>query len=504
MEHDVVIVGAGASGLAAAIALKQAGRSDFVILERAETLGGTWFHNTYPGAACDVPSALYSFSSLPNPDWPQIFAPQEAILQYLNAVADQFELRPHLRFDTTLTDARWDEASSRWTVATTSGVYVARVLVVAIGSLHTPMKPDIPGLDSFAGKIIHTAEWPDGYLGAGERVAVVGTGASSIQVVPQLQRNAMSVSVFQRTPSWILPKPDAHIPGPVRTLFRRVPISLRAFRALQYGIVELQLKGLTNPTITKALTALARWHINRSIPDPALRDAVTPDYQLGCKRTLVSNDFYPAIQQDNVTLVTSAVRSVDGDSVVAEDGSRHPVDTIVLATGFQFGLGPTANLISGNNNETLAEFWQGSPRAYKATTVPGFPNLALMWGPNLGTGSQFHAAESQAAYIADMVRRTAESESIVEVRPAALGEFVQRCDEHTSKSVQNSGCVSFYLDENGRNHTLWPGSMSAMKRELCTFDAAAYVQTPVGGPRVSVFHSTPGDQAAPTPAAEPH
>jgi cation diffusion facilitator CzcD-associated flavoprotein CzcO len=389
-----------------------------------------------------------------------------------------------------MTGARWSDADARWVVETDEATILARFLISATGALHTPNAPPFDGIDGFDGKVIHTSQWPVGYDGASERIALIGTGASSIQVTPELQKTAEHLTVFQRTPAWLLPKPDVELPAPLRRLFRRFPFTLELLRVLEYSVVELQLRAITNAGLTKMLTAVAKWHLNRSVTDVDLRERLTPDYILGCKRTLLSSDFYPALQQDNVDLVASPVSGVTATSVVAANGARRVVDTIVLANGFQFGLGPIASVIVGCRHRSLAQAWQGSPRAYKGTTVPGFPNLAIMWGPNLGTGSQFLAAEAQAGYVVDMIRQAHHRKlRSLEVHASALNSFVLRCDEHTARSTQNSGCHGYYLDENGRNQTLWPGSMSSMRREMVRFDIERYDQIAITEKPVSQIPS---------------
>jgi cation diffusion facilitator CzcD-associated flavoprotein CzcO len=472
---DAVIVGGGLSGIAAARALRLAGVDDYVLLEKSDGLGGTWHHNTYPGCACDVPSALYCFTFKPYP-WTRLFAPQAEIKQYLLEVAEENDVPRHVRLGTELVGAAWNDAAQYWEIDTTDGRLTARLLIVAVGFLHAATVPDIPGLAAFPGRTFHSSRWPAGYDGSGERVAVIGTGASAIQIVPQLQRRASHLTVFQRTPGWVIPKIDVvHSPRWRRWSGRFPALSIALQRTL-WAVGEIALQAIFRVRLARLLGAVARRNLERSVPDPALRAKLTPTYEFGCKRYLLSADWYPTLVQANVTFVPSAVAKVEGRTLVADDGSRHEVDTVVLSTGFDFGVGPVAHLVRGRDGLTLAETWKGSPRAFLGTHPSGFPNLAIMAGPNAGTVSGFIGAEAQSNYLREMIvtMRRAGITSL-DPRPEEEARFKAKADRLMAQSVHNAGgCTNFYLDENGCNKALWPGTMFGMWRRLQHFDLSHY------------------------------
>jgi cation diffusion facilitator CzcD-associated flavoprotein CzcO len=488
----VVIVGTGFAGLGMAVRLKQAGVDDFVVLERAGEVGGTWRDNTYPGAACDVPSNLYSFSFAPNPDWSRSFSPQAEIQQYLRGVATDFGVRPHIRFHHEVLAADWDETAQRWRVRTNAGDFEADVLISATGALSDPAIPALPGLERFEGTIFHSARWRHDHDLTGRRVAVVGTGASAIQFVPRIQPGVERLTVFQRTPPWILPRWDRSFRRAERWAFRHVPVVQRLARAGIYWGREQMVAGfVVAPKLMRAAERLARRHLARSVPDPALRAKLTPDYRIGCKRILISNDYLPALTRPNVDVVASSLVEVRERTVIAADGSEHEVDTIIFGTGFHVTDIPVADRITGRGGVALKDHWAAGMKAYKGTAIAGFPNLFLLVGPNTGLGhsSQVFMIESQIAYVADAVRHIERTGGAVEVRNEAESAWDARVQQAMGRTVWTTGgCASWYLDERGRNTTLWPGTTWRFRRQTARFDPAAYRTL---------------EPAAPSPSREP-
>ena len=398
-EAGTVIVGSGFSGLAMAVELKRAGRHDFVVLERAHELGGTWRDNVYPGCRCDVPSHLYSFSFAPNPGWSSTFSPQPEIQAYLCEVARREGLLEHIHFGQELEAAEWDEDGARWRLRTAAGARLsARALVAAAGPLSEPSIPDIPGLGDFRGTVFHSADWDHSHDLAGERIAVIGTGASAVQFVPVIAPEAEQLHVFQRTAPWIMPRPDRPLSRAERIVYRRFPAAQRLMRAGIYWARELFAIPMLRARFAGVIEVAARRHLRRQIPDPALRAKATPDYKPGCKRILVSNDYLPALTRPNVELVCDAISEIRPHSVVTADGSERAVDTIILGTGFHVTDMPIAERVAGRGGVTLATHWGGSLEAHRGTTVAGFPNLFFVLGPNTGLGhtSVVLMAEAQA------------------------------------------------------------------------------------------------------------
>ncbi|HVW32322.1 MAG TPA: NAD(P)/FAD-dependent oxidoreductase, partial [Acidimicrobiia bacterium] len=451
-----------------AVRLKRDGEDDFVVVERAGEVGGTWRDNTYPGAACDVPSNLYSFSFAPNPDWSRSFSPQAEIQAYLERVATDFGLRPHIRFHHEVQQARWDGAAGLWRVRTSGGVFDADVLISATGALSDPAIPPLPGLDRFAGTVFHSARWNHDHDLSGERVAVVGTGASAIQFVPRIQPRVGHLTVFQRTPPWILPRWDRPFRPSERWAFRHLPVVQRLARAGIYWGREQMVAGfVVAPKLMKLAERLARRHLAEAVADPALRARLTPDYRIGCKRILISNDYLPALAQPNVDLVAAGVVEVREHSVVAADGTEHPVDTIIFGTGFRVTDIPVADRIVGRGGITLKDRWSPGMRAYKGSAVAGFPNLFLLVGPNTGLGhsSQVFMIESQIAYVLDAVRHIGRTGAPLEVREDAEAGWDAGVQRAMARTVWTTGgCASWYLDATGRNTTLWPGSTWRFRR----------------------------------------
>jgi cation diffusion facilitator CzcD-associated flavoprotein CzcO len=479
-EVDVAIVGSGFSGLCMAIKLREAGMDDFVVLERGDAVGGTWWFNTYPGCGCDVPSHLYSFSFAPNPDWSRTYSKQGEIEAYLQRVARDFDLGRFVRLGTTVTGSAWDEDEQRWHVETDRGSLSARVLVSAAGALSDPATPELEGLERFQGHTFHSARWDHDYDLKGKRVAVVGTGASAIQFVPAIAPDVAQMHVFQRTAPWIMPHSDRPISVRERQLYRRFPVLQRLVRGGIYSARELLVLGFVKqPRLMKVVERLARKHMDRQISDPELRRKVEPGYTIGCKRILPSNQWYPALGRDNVELVTDGIAEVREHSLVTGAGEEVEVevDAIIFGTGFKVTDMPVARCVRGRAGRTLEEHWDGSPRAHLGTTVPGFPNLFMLLGPNTGLGhsSMVYMIESQVAHVMgaleEMRRRGA---ATLEVRAEAARDFNAALDEQMKDTVWSTGCKSWYLDDTGRNSTLWPDWTFAFRRRAARFEAADY------------------------------
>jgi cation diffusion facilitator CzcD-associated flavoprotein CzcO len=479
-EHvDIAIIGAGFAGIGAAIRLQQAGFDDYVVLERAHDVGGTWRDNSYPGCACDVPSHLYSFSFAPNPEWTRSFSPQPEIWAYLQRVAQDHGVTERTRFGAEVLDAAWNEASGLWEIETAAGDLTARVLIAGFGGLAEPKLPDIPGIADFPGTIFHSAQWNHDHDLTGERVAVIGTGASAIQFVPQIQPAVKELHLFQRTAPWIMPRFDRDITRLEHFLFKHLPFTQRLARAGIYWARESMVIGMAGePRLLKGLQLLAKRFAKRSIRNRELRRKVTPDYTIGCKRILISNDYLPALDEPNVELIGSGLAEVRGHVVVGADGAEREVDTIILGTGFYVTDSPMAQRVRGTDGRSLAEVWDGSMQAHRGTTVAGFPNYFHLVGPNTGLGhtSIVYMIESQLNYVVDalgtMRREGAHSAEVDAAAQARYNAGVQRAMEGTVWTT--GGCASWYLDSQGRNTTLWPGFTFRFRELTKAFDREHY------------------------------
>ena len=458
-EVEVVVVGSGFSGIGVGVYLRRAGVTDFVLLEKADRVGGTWRENSYPGAACDVPSHLYSFSFAQNPTWTRAFSPQPEILDYLERCADDFQLRPHIRLGAEVLTAHFDAHDARWTVRCADGrSFRARALVLGNGALHVPAFPTIPGLADFAGKVFHSARWDHQHELRGRSVGVLGTGASAIQIVPAIAPIVGTLRLFQRTPAWVVPRPDHAIGPRARKLYAKLPGLQRLIRAAIYWQLEVRALGFAHAPILKFLEPLIRLHIARSVRDPALRARLIPSYRMGCKRILLSNDFYPALQRPNVELITDAIDHIEPAGVRTRDGVLHELDTLVLATGFRVNDYLAKIAITGPDGRDLNELWQREPGTYLGITVAGFPNLFLLMGPNTGLGhnSMIFMIEAQARYAVQCILAL-RSRPTLEVRPEVQRRFNAEIQARLAASVWQTGCRSWYQDEHGRNSALWPG-----------------------------------------------
>ncbi|ABL83198.1 MULTISPECIES: NAD(P)/FAD-dependent oxidoreductase [unclassified Nocardioides] len=490
VEHHVehLVVGAGFAGLCTAIRLQEDGEADFLVVEKAGDVGGTWRDNTYPGAACDVPSQLYSFSFAPNPDWTMSFSPQPEIWAYLRRVARESGTLDRFAFHTRLEHATWDEVAQRWRSRLVGPdgerTVTSTTLVVGAGGLSEPRLPEIDGIETFEGELFHSARWNHDVDLSGKRVAVVGTGASAIQIVPELQRTLEAtgghLDVYQRTAPWVIPRHDRRYPAWERAALRHVPGLQRLYRTAVYWARETYVPAFTiEPKIATPAKRAALANIERGIADPELRAQVTPHYEIGCKRILISNTYYPALDADNVELVTDPIVKVTGSAVVTADGVERPVDVLVVATGFYTTELPITEHVTGREGRTLADVWRSSGMAaYKGTTVPGFPNFFMLVGPNTGLGhsSMVFVIESQVEYLRGAVRTIRRGGyAAVEPRQEAHDAWNGDLQRRMRRTVWSTGgCSSWYLDEHGRNTTLWPKSTVTLRRQLARFDTDAY------------------------------
>jgi cation diffusion facilitator CzcD-associated flavoprotein CzcO len=478
-HRKIVIVGAGFSGIGMAIRLKQSGTDDFVILERAPDVGGAWHFNTYPGCRCDVPSHLYSFSFAPNPNWSNTYSPQPEIRDYLRRCAEEFGIRSHILTDVEVQGSAWNRDDQCWKIDTILGTFTARVLISGMGPLTEPKLPAVPGIESFEGKTMHSAQWDHTYELRGKRVASIGTGASAIQYVPSVQEQVEKLYVFQRTAPWIMPHGSRPISARERSVFQRVPVVQKLIREGVYWSKEALVLGFVKqPRLMGALERLSSFHMRRQVPDPGLQAKLAPDYSLGCKRILPSNDWYPALQQPNVELVSGGLQEVRASSVVDSNGRDYEVDAIIFGTGFHVADPPVADHVRGSEGRLMREVWEGTPRAYLGTSVPDFPNLFLLLGPNTGLGhsSMVYMIETQIEHVLQAIQAMdSHGASTIEVRPDVYEHFNQAVDARMRGTVWETGCSSFYQDATGRNGVLWPDWTWRFRRLATQFDEGAYV-----------------------------
>jgi cyclohexanone monooxygenase len=508
-DHEVLIIGTGFGGLGMAIQLEKAGFKDFVLIEKDGDVGGTWLVNDYPGCACDVPSHMYSFSFEPNPNWSREFATQPEILAYLKGCADKYGLRPRIQFDTQAVGATYDEGAHLWQVRLARRQDVekfmalrglkpgdalpagdtelppvrtvrARVVISAMGGLSTPAYPKLPGLERFRGRAFHSQRWDHSYDMRGKRVAVVGTGASAIQFVPQIQPLAQRLDVYQRTPPWILPKPDGAISPWLRRLYASVPLLRLARRLALYAQLESRaIAFVKQPLLLRIVEFLARRYLRSQVSDPVLRRKLTPDYSMGCKRVLLTNEWFAAVSRPNVDLVTTGIAEVREHSIVDADGVERPADAIVFGTGFRVADLVARGFVFGRGGKDLVDAWPDGPEAYKGTTVAEFPNLFLLVGPNtaLGHNSIVYMIESQVRYVLGALRamrndKLVELEVVREVQDR-FNEDVQRRSKHAIWTT--GGCQSYYLHpQTGRNFAVWPGFTFEFRRITRSFDIDNY------------------------------
>ena len=510
----IAIIGSGFAGLGAAIRLRQAGFEDFLVLERANEVGGVWRDNSYPGCACDVESHLYSFSFAPNPSWSRAFSPRAEIFAYLRRCAAEFGIVPKIRFGHEVREATWNDDGAYWRIETSQGTYTADVLIAGMGAMNEPSTPDLPGLESFEGKVFHSSRWDHGHDLTGRDVAVVGTGASAIQFVPAIQPKVGKLRLFQRTPAWVMPRPDRAMTTREQSMFRAAPALQRLMRAAIYAKRELFLLAFTNANVARAAERQALRYLKQCVSDPVLRKKLTPDFRFGCKRILISNEYLQSLTQPNVDVITDGIREVRARSIVTADGEEHPADTIIFGTGFRITDMPFADRVRGRDGRTLNETWEGSPKAHLGTTVNGFPNMFLLLGPNSGLGhtSVVLMIEAQIELALGALRHMQKHDiETAEPLPETQAKFIADIDRGTEGSVWTSGgCVSWYIDKTGRNSTLWPGHSFSFTRR-CRFRAKEYALTPrrlpalVEPPRLgpAVLPTAPALYAGLAPAPAP-
>ena len=492
-DLQVAIIGAGFAGLGAAIRLTLNGRSSFVIFERADDVGGTWRENTYPGCACDVPSHLYSYSFAPNPNWSKAFSPQPEIQRYLQDCVTRFSLRDSIRFNTEIIDTRWLEEHACWQLTDNHGnVITARVVVAAIGPLNRPSVPKLPGLETFTGTTFHSARWNHDYDLTGKRVAVIGTGASAIQIVPEIAPVVSQLSVFQRTAPYVNPRNNRDYAPWQQRLYGNVPALQQLHRGVFYWLNELfGLAFVGSNTINKVGTSVAKKHLETQVSDPELRRKAWPNYKLGCKRVLVSDDYYPALTRPNVELVTDNIEAVTPTGIRTKDSTERPFDAIIFSTGFVVAdIYLNQKLTGRSGRDLLGEWAETGAQALYGTTVSGFPNLFFLLGPNTGLGhnSVVHMMESQINYLMDYLRHLEQAgdDAFFDVKPENQRTHNEQLQQQMTGTVWASGCQSWYMNERGQNTTLWPDLTVTYRKATRRVDLADYVVEHAGQDQVAV------------------
>jgi cation diffusion facilitator CzcD-associated flavoprotein CzcO len=480
---SIAVVGGGFAGVGAVVTLKRAGYDDVTVFERGERVGGVWHHNTYPGAACDVPSHLYEFSFEPNPRWSRRYAPQSEIQAYLEDVTQRYGVRDKIRTGTEVQSAHWDEERGRWQLNTSAGSHEADILLTACGQLSVPKVPPIAGLDKFEGPSFHTAKWEHDVELAGKRVAVVGTGCSAIQVVPAIQPVVEHVDVYQRSPGWTFPKMDYAYKERTKKLFERFPLLQRLDRALIFAFMEFGAMGMTKRRrLLWPFRAAGRRQIRKAISDPELRRKVTPTDEVGCKRVMLTDEWYPALAKPNVELITDRIAEVTPTGVRTGDGIERPADVLVLATGFATHGFVAPMEIVGAGGRTLAEEWDEVARAYLGLSVPGFPNMFLLYGPNTngGTGSVIYTIEAGMEHVIKAIRALERTGARrIELRREAASSFDRELRAALKNSVWHTGCVNWYVDEKGNDPSQWPWLWSTYRRRAAQVGPSTYQLGPV-------------------------
>lgn len=476
---EVLIVGAGFAGLGTAIRLQQAGIRDIVILERGTEVGGTWRDNQYPGAACDIPSNLYSYSFAQNPEWSRGFSGSREILAYVHQLVARFDLAKYVRFQQNVTGMVFDEAAGAWNVHTAGGeTHRARSVVMAQGPLSNSSWPKIAGLETYQGHKIHSARWDHAYDFTGRKVAVVGTGASAIQIVPELVKQAASLKVFQRTPAWVMPRPDYVSPAWSKKLFARIPAAQTAFRELLYWVHESMAVGVVWTTpVTALFERLAKLYLRSEVKDGWLRRQLTPDFRLGCKRILISNDWYKALQAPNAKLITWPIANLSPKGIRTVEGIEHQFDCIVFATGFDVSKSGAPFPVTGLDGRQLNDEWSRGAQAYKSVSVSGYPNLFLTFGPNSGPGhnSALVYMEAQIDYIVQGIAKLlGEDLKVLDVKPEVQQRYNAGIQQRLKRTNWNSGCSSWYLTEDGFNATMYPGLATQFRAQMARFESGAY------------------------------
>ncbi len=499
-ETTVLVIGGGYSGIGAAIRLKASAIDDFIVIEKAHKLGGTWRENTYPMAGADTPSIIYSFSFARNPDWDYTFALQPQIERYLDETAELFGVTEHAQFNTEAVNGTWDEDDARWVIETNRGTIRAKYVIACSGPMHEAAFPEIPGVESFSGEAFHTSRWDHSVDLSGKRVAVIGTGASAIQYVPVIQKQVGELILFQRTAPWVMPRLNRRARPWKKALYRRFPAINRRVADLVYAGSEGLQWLERRPARMKLLEAIGRWNINRQVNDPALRRQLTPNWAMGCKRILFSNDWYPAITAENAKIVASGVASIDATGLVDSSGGHHEADVIIYSTGFRVTDPDIAKRVRGRNGELLADHWQGSPFAYQSVAVAGYPNAFILLGPNVGNGhgSVTTLVELLSDYIVRGIE-TAQRIGARSIEPRAdvqkkWNDEVQRALEGTVWN--DGGCSSYYIDATGRNSAIYPWTTIRFRRDTERFELGDYEVELPG--RVA-----PAPTSAPQPEAVP-
>jgi cation diffusion facilitator CzcD-associated flavoprotein CzcO len=483
LRKSVAVVGAGFGGVGAAVMLRRAGYHDVTVFERGERVGGVWNHNTYPGAACDVPSHLYEFSFAPNPRWSRRFAPQAEIQAYVEDVARRHGVLESVRTGTEVTSALWDEERSVWSLQTSAGPHEADVLLTACGQLSVAKMPSIPGLESFEGPSFHTSQWRHDVDLAGKRVAVVGTGCSAIQAVPAIQPLVAQLDIYQRSPGWTMSKMDFPYSARTQRLFERFPVVQRLDRMAIFAFMEFGALAMTGHRwALKPFRAAGGRQITKAIQDEKLRAAVTPRDEVGCKRLMLTDEWYPTLTKPNVELITGPIAEITPAGVLLEDGSERPADVLVLATGFKTHGFVAPMEITGSGGRTLAEEWHQVPRAYLGMSIPGFPNMFLLYGPNTngGTGSVIYTIEAGVSHViaalGELERRNARR---IEVTRRTAEGFDRELRAALAGTVWHTGCTNWYVDEDGNDPNQWPWLWSTYRRRAARIQPGAYdVSTP--------------------------
>lgn len=486
---DVIIIGAGFSGLGMAIQLQQANINNFAILERDKEVGGCWRDNHYPGAACDIPSNLYSFSFAPNPNWSRAYSSSHEILDYIRSLVSGFELQRHIRFNTNVNDIKFDDSTGLWIIKTdtkkTSKVKTlqARSVVIASGPLANCSFPNIPGLEDYKGHKIHSARWDHDFDFSNKKVALVGTGASAVQIIPELVQTAKHLTVFQRTPAWVLPRLDAETPHWITSLFREIPGAQKLTRQALFALHEMGALGLIwNSPLTSIMQRVALTHLHHQVKDNWMQRQLTPNYRIGCKRVLMSSEYYPALQQSNCKLITWPIARMSEKGIRCVEGIEHQFDCIVFATGFDIGTQTAPFSVKGVGGRDLGEDWKRGAQAYKSINVSGYPNLFLTFGPNSGPGhnSALVYVESQLQYALQGIQRILnENLAQLDVRAKAQEKYNIQIQKRLTKTNWNSGCKSWYLTKDGFNATMFPGFATQYSTQMRQFKDRDYLRVSV-------------------------
>lgn len=477
-HKEVVIVGAGFGGIGLAIKLQEAGFTDLAVLERSADLGGTWSANTYPGAACDVPSHLYCYSFAPNPDWSHTYAPQKEILEYIRTVATKFDVLRHIRFNTTLSGAQWDDEASLWRIETSQGRLTANCLISATGIFSEAKYPNVPGIENFQGMSFHSLHWDHDHDLRNERVAVIGTGASAVQFIPEIQPIVERLTLFQRSAPWIVPRMDRRTLGIEKSVMRRVPLVQRAVRSTWYGLIEgFGLINLVDQRFRHVYESMGRFQLRRQVRNPELRKKLTPDYVIGCKRAIFSDAYLPALDQPNVTVVTDGIAEVRAHSIVDRSGVEHHIDTIIFGTGFT-SIPRAFDHFVGRHGLSMGDLYRKQPQSYLGATLAGFPNFFTTIGPFgvAGNQSAIFMIESQIAYIVDALK-TAQARGFrrIEVRAEVQDAFLEEMETRSRETVWlTGGCKSYYTTDRGDNAGLYPNWSFEYRKRTSKFDVESY------------------------------